>query len=353
MLETVQALQQSGLSALGFRTVILDDCWQNTSRNSSGFLNADPQVFPRGMGWLASEVQRFNFTLGLYSTPGHFSCMKRPASEGYEHQDVKLWIEEWGARYFKYCVCNTTHARRQVAYKQMQDLLGDTKLPVVYEIDPSMEMPMTRMDGVGNVVGAHEDVGDSYEAWLGAITDLQAWAVYSGNHTRKGHWPLIDVVQIGRGGQSSEEYRSQVSMWVMLCSPLVLGIDFRNSTWVSAAMPFISNSEVLNIHQDKAGIHGFLTSGLNATQGGEVWVRPLSDGSFAVALWNARQPAAIDIGMDIRTLAPSTVSEHWQVRDVWANRDVDTTSGHWVERGVAPHSLKLLRFSALPLPLLV
>jgi len=350
VLETAEALQHYGLCTLGFKTLILDDCWQNTSRDVNGFLHADPRAFPRGMGWLAKALKQRSpkLTLGLYTTPGRFSCMKRPASEGHEQQDVDLWINQWGAGYLKYCVCNTTHARRLVAYSQMQRLLGAAKLPVVYEIDPAMELPMTRMDAVGNVVGAHADVADSYNSWVQAIADLHSWGVYSGNHTRQGHWPLIDILQVGRGGQRVEEYQSQVSMYAMLCSPLIIGVDLRNRTWASRALPLISNAEVLNIHQDKLGVHARKVSGFGTLAGAEVWVRPLVAGAYAVALWNVRQETSIDVGIDMRKVVPSQPPTTWQVQNVWTHEHLGVMQGPWIERNVAPHSLRLLRLSSLP-----
>lgn len=342
VLETSEALHTTGLAALGFRTMILDDCWQNESRDAQGFLHADPRVFPHGMRWLVQTLKSKGLETGLYTTPGEFSCMKRPASQGHEHQDVQLWLKDWGATYLKYCVCNTTHARRQVAYGQMQQLLSSLSPPVVYEIDPAMEFPMTRMDSIGNVVGAHDDVQDSYEAWVSAIMDLWKWGVYDGDHTRTAHWPLIDVIQVGRGGQSFEEYRSQVSMYVLLCSPLVLGVDLRNATWIAAALPHITNSEVIGIHQDPLGKHAVRIPGA-AASGSQVWARPLHGGSFAVVLWNTEGTSPTDITLDTEAITGTKSS--WYIRDVWAAQDVGGPQRLWQAIGVLPRSLRLLKIS--------
>jgi alpha-galactosidase len=343
VLETSEALQANGLAAQGFRTLILDDCWQNESRDAAGFLHADVHTFPHGMGWLAQQLRSKGLALGLYTTPGDFSCMGRPASQGHEKQDVQLWLQDWGASYLKYCVCNTTHERRMVAYAQMQDLLATLKTPVTYEIDPAMEMPMTRMDSIGNVVGAHDDVADNYESWVNAIRDFQKWGVYDSDHTRIGHWPLVDIVQIGRGGQSFDEYRSQVTMYTLLCSPLVLGVDFRNDTWSAAALPHLSNPEVLKIHQDPLGKHAVRIDSSSA--GTEVWARPLQGGNFAVALWNANGDSPRDIGCDVEAITGT--SSNFRMRDVWARSDNGTAGpGRFVQaHGLAPHALRLFLLS--------
>eukprot|EP00933_Yihiella_yeosuensis_P036846 TRINITY_DN30669_c0_g1_i1.p1 TRINITY_DN30669_c0_g1~~TRINITY_DN30669_c0_g1_i1.p1 ORF type:complete len:407 (+),score=46.50 TRINITY_DN30669_c0_g1_i1:66-1286(+) len=340
VLKSADGLLNHGLHDLGFRTMIIDDCWQNSSRDEEGYLHADPKVFPRGMGFVSTWLKRRGLNLGIYTTPGHLSCMKRPASEGFEKEDAELWLGEWDVRWLKYCVCNTTHARREVAYAQMQEIIAAGGWNVTYEIDPAMEYPMTKMDQIGNVVGAHDDVADNYTAWVAAINDLVSWDVYTGTHTRPGHWPLIDIVQIGKGGQSFDEYRSQVSMYAMLCSPLVLGIDFRNSSWVKQALPHLRNEEVLAIHQDPLGqpAHRRLQQG-----GGEIWIRPLHDKSYVVALWNkGSRPSTLSF--DIAAFLGSQ-DNMWQVRDVWARKTLGETSSDWTVRGIPAHGISLLRVS--------
>jgi len=58
------------------------------------------------------------------------TCQGRAASGGHEQQDADQFVLNWGARYVKYCVCNTTHDWRLVAYNIFSDALNATGSPV-------------------------------------------------------------------------------------------------------------------------------------------------------------------------------------------------------------------------------
>jgi len=58
--------------------------------------------------------------LGLYTTPGNFTCSGEAGggergSYGHTVTDANLWVEGWGIRYLKDCVCNTTKELRRHA----------------------------------------------------------------------------------------------------------------------------------------------------------------------------------------------------------------------------------------------
>ena len=42
-----------------------------------------------------------------------------------------------------------------------------------------------------------------------------------------GHWNDPDMLEIGNGGMSTDEYRTQMSLWAMLPAPLLAGNDLR------------------------------------------------------------------------------------------------------------------------------
>ncbi len=54
---SAEAMVSSGLAAAGYNYVNLDDCWAS-SRNATGFIQADPVAFPSGMKALADYVYR-------------------------------------------------------------------------------------------------------------------------------------------------------------------------------------------------------------------------------------------------------------------------------------------------------
>ncbi len=43
-----------------------------------------------------------------------------------------------------------------------------------------------------------------------------------------GHWNDPDMLEIGNGGMTADEYRTHLSLWSMLAAPLMAGNDLRS-----------------------------------------------------------------------------------------------------------------------------
>src|SRR5207244_2133901 len=100
----------------------------------------------------------------------------------------------------------------------------------------------------------------------------------------------------------------------------------------------VSNGEVIAIDQDPAGVQGTLLSSSGA---GQVWVKPLSDGSRAVALLNrGSTPVKISTGATAVGLPPGG---GYLVRNVWTH--ATRASRGPIAAEVAADSTVLLRVS--------
>ena len=80
------AMVSSGMKDAGYQYIVIDDCWQ-TSRDSNGYIIADPNRFPSGMKALADYVHSKGLKFGLYSCAGTQTCAGRPGSKGYEYKE--------------------------------------------------------------------------------------------------------------------------------------------------------------------------------------------------------------------------------------------------------------------------
>eukprot|EP01094_Clydonella_sp_ATCC50884_P000500 TRINITY_DN10389_c0_g1_i1.p1 TRINITY_DN10389_c0_g1~~TRINITY_DN10389_c0_g1_i1.p1 ORF type:complete len:427 (-),score=95.82 TRINITY_DN10389_c0_g1_i1:476-1756(-) len=285
----------------GYRVMVLDDCWMAYSRDKHGQMQPDPEKFPSGMKSLSSYLNARGIQLGLYTTPGNYTCEKRAASGGHEVEDAEQFIVNWGARYVKYCVCNTTHEWRMRAYNIFSDAVNATGIPTLLECDPFMEDPWTWMGPICNLWAAHNDIDDTFEAWLGALIELEERGV--AKFAGPGQWNLPDMLSLGmkrdrsvrRGpsgrvvsprrveSQSSVEYRSQMIMYAVVASPLVIGTDLRSAS--SETIDLYGSKEILDISQDSLGVQGRLLN--SSTSLAQVWAKPLAKaGTYAVALIN-------------------------------------------------------------------
>ncbi|MBY8861276.1 glycoside hydrolase family 27 protein [Nocardia sp. CA2R105] len=134
---------------------------------------------------------------------------------------------------------------------------------------------------------------------------------------------------------TTEEQRTHFSLWAMLAAPLIAGNDVRAMTEQTRVM--LTNREVIAVDQDPASVQGtFLPAD------DHVMVKPLSDGSVAVALYNPdRSPADIST---TATAAGLPGAQCYTVRDLWAHTSTTTTRAI-SHVGVAPHGLVLLRLT--------
>ncbi|KAK2635138.1 hypothetical protein Ddye_029930 [Dipteronia dyeriana] len=69
--ETADAMVSSGLSALRYEYINLDDCWAEQNRDSKGNLVSKASFFPFGMKALADYVHSKGLKLGIYGDAGH------------------------------------------------------------------------------------------------------------------------------------------------------------------------------------------------------------------------------------------------------------------------------------------
>ena len=49
-------------------------------------------------------------------------------------------------------------------------------------------------------------------------------------YTRPGHWNGPDMLEIGNGGMTFDDYRTPMGLWSMFAAPLIAGNDLRTMT---------------------------------------------------------------------------------------------------------------------------
>ena len=150
-----------------------------------------------------------------------------------------------------------------------------------------------------------------------------------------GHWNDPDYLGPDQG-MSAAQFRTQFSMWAMLAAPLMVSEDLVSMS--SATQTTVSNREAVAIDQDPAGVQARL---LSANGSGQVWVRPLSDGTRAVALLN-RSGKTIEIVTSAAATGMPKVGGY-DVRNVWTGAVTSTTGT--IAASVPADSTVLLRVS--------
>jgi alpha-galactosidase len=181
----------------------------------------------------------------------------------------------------------------------------------------------------GNLWRTTGDIKDTYER-MSLIGFAQAGlAKYAG----PGHWNDSDMLEVGNGGMNGDEYRTHMSLWAMLTAPLLAGNDL--SKMNPETLAILENRDVIAIDQDRLGIQGDRLSAVGPL---EIWSKPLSDGSKAVALFNRGE---LETSMTLK-LSNVDLKKAVNLHDVWAGKDITVENG--IYTAVVPkHGVVLLR----------
>ncbi|MBD8881157.1 alpha-galactosidase [Rhodanobacter sp. 7MK24] len=331
------AMASSGMKDAGYQYVVIDDCWHGP-RDAEGNITADAGRFPSGIKALADYIHSKGLKFGIYSDAGSKTCAGRPGSRGHEYQDARTYAS-WGVDYLKYDWCNTGTQDGESSYTLMSDALRATGRPIVFsQCDWGSNKDWLWAQNVGDLWRTTGDIYDGWESRAGRqngmtnIVDMQAeLAHYAG----PGHWNDPDMLEIGNGGMSNEEYKSQFSLWAEMAAPLMAGNDLAHMS--AETRVILTNREVIAVDQDALGVQG---QRVFKDGDHEVWSKPLKGGGRAVVLFN-RGAQASRIAADWDMLGyPRGVA--MRVRDLWQHKDLPRASGSFAAE-VPSHGVVMVR----------
>jgi len=276
--KTAEKVVSSGLKNVGYNYINIDDCWQIERDPQTKKIIADPKTFPSGMKNLSDYVHSLGLNFGLYSDAGFNTCAGRPGSLGYEEIDAQTYAD-WGVDYLKYDNCNTDGSSgKTVRYPKMRDALNKTGRPIYFSIcEWGSENPWEWGKSVGNSWRTTGDIQDNWDSFLNILDKQVGLEKYS----EIGGWNDPDMLEVGNGKMTDNEYQAHFAFWSLLKSPLLLGCDINNIT--KSHMNIISNPEIIAINQDESGLQGF-----RAAKNGdkEVWGGKLTGNSWVMILFN-------------------------------------------------------------------
>jgi alpha-galactosidase len=328
--ETADAMVASGMRDAGYRYVVIDDCWQ-VARDSSGALVADPQRFPHGIKALADYVHDKGLLFGIYTDAGTNTCQGRPGTLGHEEQDARTFAS-WGVDYVKEDWCHAPHLDAPTQYAKFRDALTRAGRPIVLSIcEWGSNQPWDWAPRVGNLWRTTDDIEDRWPSMLDNLDQSAQHATVAG----PGRWNDPDMLEVGNGGMTDDEYRAHFSLWAIMAAPLIAGNDLRDMS--AATRATLTNREVIAVDQDSLGAQGILV--WESPPELQVWAKPMRDGSRAIALLNrSSAPARITAYFSRAGLkADSAV-----VRDLWAHEDVGRFSRQFAAT-VPAHGVILVR----------
>ncbi len=294
VLRQARLLVSSGLAAAGYQCVNLDDGWMAARRTADGELAADPAKFPRGIPWLAGEIHALGLRFGLYTAIGSRTCQSLPGSWGHYGQDAAAF-GSWGVDFVKVDDCGglpegTTLDALEGYFRQFGAELRRHNPQVVY----SQELPIHQIGKPGflRAVSAsaefahmwrvahdeypltHENASPMILGHLAAVLPLHPFA-------GPGHWNDLDMVAPGfpASGWTMADLHSQLSVWAMEASPLLISADI-------AKLPPPALAALLNPHMIALDQSGEQCSTVIADGDIEALRKPHPGGGVAVLFVN-------------------------------------------------------------------
>jgi alpha-galactosidase len=319
------AMVTSGMKAAGYEYINIDEGWEGT-RDAQGELHPN-NGFP-DMKALAAYVHSKGLKIGIYSSPGPKACGGSEGSYGHEEQDAKMFAS-WNMDYLKYdwCTAGTVYQRNEYpeALHRMSVALAKAGRPMVYSIHGRGAVWEYSAAQGANLWRTTGDIDDTYARMIAIGFAQEGLEKFAG----PGHWNDPDMLEVGNGGMRSNEYRMHMSLWCLLAAPLIAGNDL--ATMTPEAREILTNPEVIAIDQDPAGIQGHMI-----LQEGPVVVmmKPMSDGSKAVGLFN-REQGTVTVKVKFSDIGLHQIAS---VRDLWKRKDLgrfhDSFSADVPEHGV-------------------
>jgi alpha-galactosidase len=336
---TADAMVSSGMRDAGYVYVNIDDTWEG-QRDAQGIIRSN-EKFP-DMKALADYVHSKGLKLGIYSSPGAKTCAGYEGSLGHEVQDAQTYAA-WGIDYLKYDLCGlraemkaapspeAAHKIMIDAYTKMRDALRATGRPIVYSLCQYGDDAVWEWGASvgGNLWRTTGDISDNYARMAELGFGQAGLARFAG----PGHWNDPDMLEVGNGKMSDEEYRTHMSLWAILAAPLLAGNDVATMTDETKAI--LMNKEVIGVDQDALGRQGDRVY----TEGPiEVWSKPLSGGAVAVGIFN-RHPKVLTAHVDFARLG---FSGGVQARDLWLHKDLGSLPAKY-DVEIPAHGVLMLR----------
>merc|ERR1719159_1964118 len=245
---------------------------------------------------------------GLYTAESQSTCGGYPGSKDHEMLDAKTFAD-WGVDYMKVDGCGDP-SYYDTGYKAMGAALQASGRPIEYSCswpayinggnETKQQATFIKMIDYGcNGWRNFDDIQCNWASLSGIIDHWGDYALSLQPFAGPGHWHDMDMLLIGAvsggydGGKkgqrcvSLDEERTQMAIWAISASPLIMGNDMRKVANESKDILF--NEHAIAVSQDPLGQMGIRLTPNAPTQ---IWARKLSNGDVAVALYNRGEPKA-------------------------------------------------------------
>lgn len=394
MEDQARALQNSGLEKLGYRYINLDDFWYECPSSNGpnvdtyGRWVTDASKFPgdsgtNGMKAVADYVHGLGFKFGIYVTPGiskqavakntsiqgtpytaaqiaepsvaeaNYNCKGmvridygKPGAQAY----INSWVDmlaSWGVDYIKIDGMSDNNAAdvkawseaiRQSGRPMVLDVtqgsytraLAPTLMKYAnqWEFAPDVECYSCEKGGSSYPLTSWKDIAKRFNY----VAD---WQPYAG----PGGFNDYDSVELGNGsndGLTPVERQTQLSLWALGSSPLLLGVDLTHLDPLD--VQYLKNTDVLAVDQDAIAARRVVNL---STQ--QVFAKKEANGDVIIGLFNTGNDAqTVSVAASAAGLPENQGG--YSLKNLWTGT-MDKT-GTTVSATVPSHGVVLYRYHA-------
>jgi len=179
--------------------------------------------------------------------------------------------------------------------------------------------------------------------WGSASAIIDHWGDYGEilvQWAGPGHWHDMDMLLIGAGCLTAEEERTQMAIWAISASPLIMGNDLRKVSAESKAI--LLNKHAIAVSQDPLGKMGTRLASFTSESPTQVWSRPLAGGDVAVGLYNKNNASGADITVEFSDL---NLSGEVSILDIWTDNHLGNFQSSFTATQVPLHDTVFLRLT--------
>ena len=350
--EIADALVATGLDKAGYTLISIDDGWTG-GRDMYNNIIPNSDKFPGGMKALTDYVHSKGLKLGIYSSAAQLTCLDLTGSYGFEQQDANQFAE-WGIDYLKYDWCgdapNNDPAELRLRNQAMSKAIANTKKPIAFAFWGG-HYPEDWVKSAGSNWRIDYDIRDVWttknpfrrgiiQAYESCIMLDRLAGPYGFNDPDMLVVGLYGTGKAGSaeghiGGCTDVEYRTQMSLWCLMASPLFLSADISKLNQTS--LDILKNREIISINQDTLCKQAKRVITTNVY---DVLVKPLSDGSFALGLLN-KSNAAFELNLSFKDAG---LIGNYTVKDSWQKTNNSKGVSNWGGK-IAAHETIVLKLS--------
>jgi hypothetical protein len=281
--------------------------------------------------------------------PTNWGVRNNPAGQAWYDSLLRQYAS-WGVDLLK-VDCIADHPFKLDEIEMIHRAIEKTGRPIVLSLSPG-PTALAHAPDVTRLANMWRIADDEWDLWAAppahpfpqGVKDqfprLAAWAPYA----NPGNWPDADMLPLGQLGPepgwgkarathlTPDEQRTELTLWSITRSPLILGA---NLTQLDApTLALLTNRDLLAIDQTSTHSAELLRDGDLIA-----WQADLPGNHIALALFNTGD-APLTLNRTFAELNYALAAHPWQVRDVWANKDLGPQRS--IATDLRPHATLLL-----------